>query len=120
MYFLVANSYGFPVSSTQVATMTMVGAAAASSMFGHLARTRVNWFPTMTVVVLVWLFMPFIAMALSALTYQIVKKSVLESKSKFRALQVTPYISGAVFMIYFAFIFSTQYFSEISSFGVQA
>ena len=93
----------------------MVGVSIVKSVYEGDVKDNVVWFPTLTIIVLIWLFVPFISMLLSALFYELIKRVVLIKNAKIRSLIITPYISGIVFISYFAFIFATQYFTKIPS-----
>ncbi len=97
----------------------MVSASLAQYTQSKGAKTIVAWFPDLTIILLVWILAPFVTMALSSLSYTIVKRTILIKNSRIRSLVVTPYISGAVFLIYFAFVFSTKQFKEIKQMWVR-
>lgn len=60
-------------------------------------------------------YTPIIAIGVSAGVYWLIKKTILSHNTKIRALLVTPYLSGAVFLIYFAFFFTTEFYARIAS-----
>ncbi len=91
----------------------MVGISIVRHVYDQNAKVIVNWFPTLTIILLIWLLVPVISLFVSALVYELIKRVVLIRNAKIRSLIITPYLSGAVFMIYSGFIFNIRSFHNI-------
>eukprot|EP01022_Parablepharisma_sp_SALTPOND_P000614 TRINITY_DN1032_c0_g1_i2.p2 TRINITY_DN1032_c0_g1~~TRINITY_DN1032_c0_g1_i2.p2 ORF type:complete len:370 (+),score=-3.89 TRINITY_DN1032_c0_g1_i2:204-1313(+) len=114
LFMEIATSYVYPVSPSQITTFTVVGMSLARNTYYDSGEDTIVWFPELTIVVLIWLFVPFVSLLLSAFIYGIIKKSIMAKNSKIQSMIITSYLSGVVFVLYFSFSFATKYFEDLS------
>lgn len=111
---MVGVYYRCPVSTTQVCVFSMLGSALAHIIFPSNVQLKVTW-ESLGFLVATWVISPFITMLTSFLVYWVIKKVILTGDTKLRALLITPFMSGVVFVIYFSFFFTTDFYMNLQN-----
>ena len=83
-------------------------------MIRKIPRDTINWFPEFTMLIIVWILSPLLSFFFSTIVYRLINKLIFSENSKISSVKIAPYASGLVFIVYFGYSFSTQYFESLS------